>query len=339
VNRRYADTLGLDPGSLVGKTANDIFPARYAAGYDDHARRVAASARAISIQDRMPFPDGERMFFTTRFPIFDAAGTLTGTGAIAADITALKRAEAELARLNEELEQRVVERTAELQAALRELDAFAHTVAHDLRAPARAMAGFARALAEGSAVQLGPDGTHMLDRIHRNAEHMHQLIDDLLEFSRHSRAPIERVSTDLTALARGCLEIAREAGGSHPVEVDLQPLGRARVDPKLFAQVFANLVGNTIKFTRKRADARIEIGREEVEGETVYYVGDNGAGFDMRYAERLFQVFQRLHRSEEFEGSGIGLANVARIVERHGGRVWAEGEVGRGATFHFTIGG
>jgi len=339
VNRRYSETLGIEPASMSGRTVQDFFPPKYAEVYADHIRRVVASGRAISLQDKVLYPDGERSFFTTRFPIFGAQGQLVATGAIASDITALKRAEQELARLNTELEQRVNDRTSELRAALRELESFSHTVAHDLRAPARAMGGFARVLTTDFAATLDPAAVHMLERISRNAAHMQQLIDDLLEFSRTSRAQLERAPTDLTAIARGCLDHLQPDLVQRRIDIRIHPLGEARVDASLFGQVFANLVGNAVKFTRKRDDAVIEVGRKHVNGETFYYVRDNGAGFDMRHAGQLFRVFQRLHRADEFEGTGIGLANVARIVERHGGRVWAEGEPDHGATFCFTIGG
>jgi signal transduction histidine kinase len=244
-------------------------------------------------------------------------------------------ARAELARLNADLERRVSERTSELNAVIRQLEAFAHTVAHDLQAPARAVGGFARVLAEELGAAATPETVRILQRIERNAVIMHELIDGVLEVARAANAPLERELTDLTALVNECIEL---------IEAQPRPtfavaaLGYARVDPGSFRQVFSNLLGNAAKFARASSAPRIEIGRQDREGASIWFVRDNGVGFDMSQAGELFRMFRRLHRRDEFEGSGVGLANVARIIERHGGRIWAEAEPGKGATFYFTIG-
>ena len=242
---------------------------------------------------------------------------------------------AELAHLNAELERRVSERTSELHAVIRELEAFAHTVAHDLQAPARAVSGFTRALAEELGDGASPECQRILQRIERNAQVMHELIDDVLEVARSANAPLERALTDLTTLAEECIELIED---KPKPAFDLAPLGYARVDPGSFRQVFSNLLGNAVKFTRASSEPRVEIGRRDREGESIWFVRDNGVGFDMNRATVLFRMFQRLHRRDEFEGSGVGLAHVARIIERHGGRIWAEAAPGKGATFYFTIG-
>ena len=244
-------------------------------------------------------------------------------------------ARVELARLNAELERRVSERTSELHAVIRELEAFAHSVAHDLQAPARAVSGFARALVEELGAAASPESARILQRIERNAEVMHGLIDDVLKVARAANAPLERALTDLTALALECIDLIDERPRSTFV---VAALGYARVDPGTFRQVLSNLLGNAVKFTRECSEPRIEIGRLDLAGESIWFVRDNGVGFDMSRATVLFQMFQRLHRRDEFEGSGVGLANVARIIQRHGGRVWAEAEPGKGAAFYFTIG-
>ena len=242
---------------------------------------------------------------------------------------------AELARLNDELERRVSERTSELHAVIRELEAFAHTVAHDLQAPARAVSGFSRLLAEELGEAATPECRRILQRIERNAHIMHELIDDVLDVARAANAPLERELTDLTALVEQCIELI----GDTPKSIfAVAPLGYARVDPGSFRQVFSNLLGNAVKFTRESSAPHIEVGRQDRRGESIWYVRDNGVGFEMSRAKVLFQMFQRLHRRDEFEGSGVGLAHVARIVERHGGRIWAEAAPGKGATFFFTIG-
>ncbi len=237
-----------------------------------------------------------------------------------------------------ELEQHVRLRTAELEAANKELGAFTYSVSHDLRAPLRAIDGFSRMILRDYQALLPEDGQRRLRVVRENAQQMGNLIDDLLAFSRLNRQPLKRQSVDLTELATQVLEQFNSTGTSHPAEVIIQPTPPCQADPALLKQVMVNLLSNAMKFTRKVEAARIEIGYHEENGEVVYFVKDNGAGFDMRYANKLFGVFQRLHRTDEFEGTGVGLAIVQRIIHRHEGRVWAEAEVNQGATFYFTLG-
>ncbi|MGB9606428.1 MAG: ATP-binding protein, partial [Bryobacteraceae bacterium] len=242
-----------------------------------------------------------------------------------------------------ELEQRVAERTAELQAANRELEAFSYTVSHDLRAPLRAIAGFSRLLEEEFLDRLDDSGRHYLDEIRRQVVRMERLIMDLLTFSRLTRQPLRFAPVRLREVAEEAWEELAPEREGRQVEWIIGDLPVCQGDPLLLRQVFYNLLSNALKFTRTREVARIEVGWKasgtpEVPGRPVIYVRDNGVGFDMRYADRLFGVFQRLHREEEFEGTGVGLAVVQRIVQRHGGQIWAQGEVGIGATFSFTLG-
>jgi light-regulated signal transduction histidine kinase (bacteriophytochrome) len=225
----------------------------------------------------------------------------------------------------------------ELASVNRELETFSYSVSHDLRAPLRAIDGFAELLVHDHASTLDPEGQRLLRVIRDNTDRMGALIDNLLRFSQLNRKPLEEGSVDMTALAQSVVEDVRRADGGQGVEVVIQPLPAARADQALLRQVLTNLVGNAFKFTRKQPHPRIEVGGCTEPREVTYYVRDNGAGFDMRYAAKLFGVFQRLHRVDEFDGTGVGLALVQRIVHRHGGRVWAEGEVDRGATFHFTL--
>ncbi|HLK47394.1 MAG TPA: ATP-binding protein [Bryobacteraceae bacterium] len=249
-----------------------------------------------------------------------------------------KHAEENIRRLNAELERRVLARTAELEAANRELESFAYAISHDLRAPLRAVNGFAQIVVEDFAPHLPPEAQRKLRVIRERAIQMGQLIDGLLVLSRVGRQSLEKVPVDPTALARNVLEdLTPEREGRH-VDVTLGTLPACQADPTLLKQVFMNLLSNALKYTRRREIAIVEIGAREQEGEWVYFVRDNGAGFDMRYRDKLFTVFQRLHLAGEFEGIGVGLSVVQRIVQRHGGRIWAEAEVDRGATFYFTVG-
>lgn len=243
----------------------------------------------------------------------------------------------ENARLKSELEQRVQQRTAQLEAANQELESFSYSVSHDLRAPLRAINGFSKILTEDFSAELTPTAQGFLRKISVAGGQMGHLIDDLLDLSRLGRKPLAFQRLDLNRVVQAVLETLALEMANRQIEWVRAELPPARVDPVLIQQVYLNLVGNALKYSRKRELARIEIGSLTQNGEIVYFVRDNGAGFEMQYAERLFGVFQRLHREEDFEGTGIGLAIVQRIIQRHGGRVWAEGVVNQGATFYFTV--
>ena len=247
---------------------------------------------------------------------------------------------------NDALESRVAERTrqlevsnVELSAANQELEAFSYSVSHDLRAPLRAIGGFARIMLEEHAAKLEPEALDYLRDIDTNAVEMGQLIDDLLQLSRLGRQSLSLQAVDPADVARGALDRLQPQIEGRSVEVDVADLPGCNADPALLQQVYLNLLSNAIKFTRASTAAQIEVGSIGGEAPTVYFVRDNGAGFDMAYKDKLFAVFQRLHRQEEYEGTGVGLALVQRIVARHDGRVWAEGEPGVGATFYFTLEG
>jgi PAS domain S-box-containing protein len=255
------------------------------------------------------------------------------------DVTARRKAEDAVQQLNENLEQRVSERTTQLEAANKELDAFSYSVSHDLRAPLRAVDGFSQAMLEDYGAQLPEEGQRYLRTIREGTHRMGALIDDLLTFSRLSRLPLQSRQVDTGELVRGAigeLDFLREG---RQVEVRVDDLPPCHGDPALLKQVWLNLLSNAFKYTRRCHLAVIEVGCAKEANEDVYFVRDNGTGFDMRYADKLFGVFQRLHRAEEFEGTGVGLAIVHRIIHRHGGRVWAEAAVDGGATFYFTLEG
>jgi PAS domain S-box-containing protein len=270
-------------------------------------------------------------------PLYDSQGNVVGAIESIRDVTERKQAEAEVRRLAAELEERVRERTAQLETANRELEAFAYSVSHDLRAPLRAMSGFSHLLLEYYGEKLDEQGKHYLQRMDQVSQRMGKLIDDLLSLSRLTRLEMRRERVDLSAMARGIGAELREREPGREVEFVVSERFNAQGDPQLLRAVLENLIGNAWKFTAKHPRARIEFGRLTQRGKSVYFVRDDGVGFDMAYVDKIFGAFQRLYPSNEFEGSGIGLATVERIITRHGGQVWAEGEVGKGATFYFTL--
>jgi signal transduction histidine kinase len=245
---------------------------------------------------------------------------------------------AEVDRVFRQMAVSLTRTTDNLHEANREMESFSYSVSHDLRAPLRAIDGFSRILGEEYADRLDEEAKRLLGVIHDNTARMSQLIDDLLAFSRLSRQPVERATINMCELAARTFAEASVAAGERKVEFVLGEIPPARGDVALMRQVFMNLLSNAVKFTASSSKARIEVGTAAKDGADVYFVKDNGVGFDMRYADKLFGVFQRLHAADQFEGTGVGLAIVQRIIHRHGGRVWAESTEGEGSTFHFTVG-
>lgn len=296
---------------------------------DDLEREVAGVLAAVRVGSRF---DSLELRAATKgggsvevavYPVRDDEGRIVGVSSIGRDTGEREGHVAELERVNHEL-----------AASNAELEAFSYSISHDLRAPLRAIDGFTRVLVEEHADELSPEAQRYLRLVQDGATRMGELVDGLLRFSRLGRQELERIRVDAAAIARAALADVRGAGAAL---VAIGELGPVDADPRLLRQVFANLIGNALKFTAGRPDARVEVGTVECLGQRAFFVRDEGVGFDMRYADRLFEVFQRLHRAEDYEGTGIGLALVRRIVERHGGRVWAEATEGKGATFFFTI--
>jgi PAS domain S-box-containing protein len=278
-----------------------------------------------------------RSFIITVAPII-VDDRIIGLTGLSVDVTELRRAEEEVRKLNDELEKRVEERTAELEQANRELQAFSYSVSHDLRAPLRSIRGFGQILNNDFRSQLGLEGGNLLGKVIKSADEMNELIDSLLALFRFSHSELRRKELDLSAEATTILEKFCRAEPDRPVAYLVTKGLVANADEALLRNVLENLLGNAWKYTSQKLDARIEFGAEARNGQTVYFVRDNGAGFDMQYAGQLFTPFQRLHRADEFPGHGIGLATVQRIIHHHKGEIWAESAPDQGATFYFTLG-
>ncbi|MBI5190363.1 MAG: PAS domain S-box protein [Nitrospirae bacterium] len=309
----------------AGKPARELELVALAGRYEDEGYRVRKDGSAF----------WANVVITA---LKDDDGGLRGFLKVTRDITERKKAEDAVRRINEELELRVAERTSQLTSANKELEAFCYSVSHDLRSPLRSIDGFSQAVLEDYEDKLDDQGRDCLHRVRAASQRMGQLIDDLLKLSRVTRGEMQRESVDLSAVARKAAEGLSETQAGRQVELIVQDGLSVDGDPQLLRVVMDNLIGNAWKFTSKHASARIEVGGTVKDGRQAYFVRDDGSGFDMAYSDKLFGPFQRLHAVTDFPGTGIGLATVQRIIARHGGKVWAEGAVEKGATFYFTIG-
>ena len=337
---------------LLGRGPTDLSPDQWAAHYNtyltdgvtpcptDRLPLVRAlNGESAELELMVAHPERENMAFLgfTARPMRDAQGVLCGGVVAVRDFTERKAAEREIRKLNQDLEARVVERTAQLLAANQELEAFTYSVSHDLRAPIRHISGFSKLLSEEFGPALPPEAQHHVQRIQDGTRRMGMLVDDLLNLARVGRRELAlQVSGLKSIIDELIVELAPECEG-RKIEWRIGSLPFVECDPGLVKQVFQNLLANALKFTRPRTPAIIEVGQQDKNGRAVF-VRDNGVGFSMKYADKLFGVFQRLHRAEDFEGTGVGLATVQRIIQKHGGRIWAEAELDKGATFYFTLG-
>src|SRR3989441_8570318 len=323
--------FGYAARDVIGSPLTLLMPQRFHKAHRQGLSRFLSTGQARVIGRTVELV-GQRKE-GTEFPLelslasWKAGGETYFTG-ILRDITERKR-----------LEQEVQQRSAAFEAANKELEAFSYSVSHDLRAPLRAIDGFSRILLEDHAPTLTPEAQHYLTVVRKNSQHMGLLIDDLLAFSRLSRQPLNNQLVKPADLVQQCVDELRAEQQGRRVEIAIGDLPACQADPALLKQVWLNLMSNALKYTRKQEVAVIEVGSREQAGACVYFVKDNGVGFDMQYVDKLFGVFQPLHRHQEYEGTGVGLAIVQRIIHRHGGRVWAEAAVNQGATFFFTFEG
>lgn len=338
VNRRYEELFGVRRQEIMGLTDHDLFAPEIADAFRANDLKALERGAAIQTEETAPLTDGPHTYITVKYPITDATGRNFAICGISTDITDLKRAEEEARRLNTGLEARVRERTAELEASTRELDAFAYSVSHDLRAPLRAVAGFSELLIEDYADALDQTGRDYLSRVVSAASRMSRLIDDLLTLSQATRSEPDWRQVDLTAIAHRVLAELKAADPDRDTRITVDEAMIASGDPALLELALQNLIGNAWKFTAKQDKALIHFGSRQLpDGGREFFVRDTGAGFDMRYADKLFVPFQRLHSREEFAGTGVGLAIVGRIIAKHGGRIWAEGHPEQGAVFRFVL--
>ena len=333
--------FGYPAAEVVGQPLDMLLPAHLAQTHREHVHRFAAEPEAARGMSRRAEIHGRRKDgtgFSAEASISKVKenGNLRFT-VFLRDISARKRVEDEIRQLNVSLEQRVRERTAQLEDANKELESFSYAVSHDLRTPLRGIDGFSQALMEDYADKLDDQGKGYLQRMRAASQRMAELIDDMLRLARVTRAPMQPEPVDLNTLAHSIIAEFQRTQPQRPVDVVIESGLNAAGDPKLLRVLLENLLANAWKFTGKQPHPRIELGARHDNGTPVYFVRDNGVGFDMKYAHKLFGAFQRLHAVTEFPGTGIGLATVQRIVHRHGGRTWAEGTEGNGATFFFTL--
>ncbi len=336
VNKQTEVLFGYPPEEMIGQPVEMLVPERFREGHAGHRRDYADAPRV------RPMGEGQELYGRRKdgseFPVsislspIQTASELLVFGDIR-DITAQRRAERRIRELNEHL----ARRNTELDVANQELEAFSYSVSHDLRAPLRAIDGFSRILIDEHGSQLDGQGRDRLERVRRAAQQMGLLIDDLLKLARVSRAELQFGNVDLSTLAGELIDALQKHEPGRHVACIVAPGMTAWGDAKLLTIAVENLLANAWKFTGQRVEARIEFGMQLQDGVTVYSVKDNGAGFDMVYADKLFGAFQRLHDAREFPGTGIGLATVQRIIHKHGGRIWADAAIDRGATFHFTL--
>ncbi|MCX6281458.1 MAG: PAS domain S-box protein [Bacteroidetes bacterium] len=337
VNQAFINVTGIPAEAVIGKNINDVIPEPSLALVLGNYRQAIATKSIIRWEETTNYPTGPLTGIVSVAPVFDTDGKCTHLVGSVNDITDRKKAEEEIFTLNQTLEKRVAERTAELETANKDLEAFAYSISHDLRAPLRHVDGYSRLLRK-SVLNPTAEEIRFFDKISESSVKMSKMIDALLNFSRLGRKPVTKTKVDLDVMVKEIAGRYQSLTGTQATEFKIGSLPCIEGDPSLLQIVFENLISNAVKFTSKTSQAIIEIGVSRHDGSRkTIFIKDNGAGFDMAYTNKLFNVFQRLHTSEEFEGTGIGLANVKQIIHKHGGTISAEGQVDHGATFYITF--
>ena len=327
VNRKTEKIFGIDKQEVIGKKDEDVFPSETAEIVRTNDKNVLESGVPIELEEIIPLKDGFHTYISTKYPLMDASGKPYAICGISTDITERKKAEGSLRRYSEEL-----------SAANKELEAFSYSVSHDLKNPLNTISGFVQILSEDYWESIDGNGRDYLKRIAQGTDKMRSIINNLLNFSRIEKQKIRREEIDLSEMTRRIISDLHYSQPKKRVHVIIQKGIKANADSQMLNIVLTNLLNNAWKYTSKKENPQIEVGTMKEGDKTVYFVSDNGAGFDMKLADRLFVPFQRLHAEKEYTGTGIGLAIVERVIKKHGGRVWAESEVGKGATFYFTLG-
>ncbi|HNY89815.1 MAG TPA: ATP-binding protein, partial [Methanoregulaceae archaeon] len=332
--------FGFDTGELIGRNVVGTIVPELGSNGEDLSFKILDLAvhpeKYYVTENENIKKDGSRVWIAwTNQALFDDKGTIVEILSIGNDITRLQEAEREIQELNNELENRVIERTRQLTEVNKNLESFTYTISHDLRAPLRAISGYSSLLMQ-DLKDIPEKDKRYLESLRQNAHDMGRLIDDLLEFSRLRIRSLEKETVQPSVMVREILREIRKDPAFAKVEFNVGELPPCQADPGLLKQVYANLIGNAVKYSQKRAAPLVEIGSLTRDGQLLYFVRDNGIGFDMKYSEKIFGVFERLQTSDEYEGTGIGLSIVHRIVEMHGGRIWVESEVDKGTTFYFS---
>ncbi len=338
VNRFCARLFGKTPAEIAGKSAVEFYSPAHAAQHEANDRQMFESGQVLEAEEDVPQADGVHTYLSVKFPLHDQNGQAYALCGISTDITERKQAQRQLEDYRDQLEAAVAKRTAELEIANKELQAFSYSVSHDLRAPLRAIDGFSSMLVEDYSEHLDATGQDYLQRVRKAAARMGELIDDMLNLSRVSSVGMQSGTTNLSVIATGIMLELQTLDPQRDCQIDIQPNLLAEADPQLIQIALRNLLENAWKYSARKPKACICFGATLLgDGRYEYFVRDNGAGFDMTYANKLFKPFQRLHPNEDFEGTGVGLATVSRVIQRHGGQIRAEAVPGEGATFFFTL--
>jgi len=336
VNEKFANSCQRKVSDVIGKTDLDIWPKELAEKYMNDDSKVINKKKSLNVEEQILHHGETKWFETFKLPIIDDKDNIIGTSGYAMDITERKNAELQLKELNSELEQRVAARTAQLESINKELESFSYSVSHDLRAPLRAINGFTTALQLDYAKKMDDEFKRITELLKNSTIKMGSLIDDLLNFSRLGRKELVKIKLDMNVLVKKVLSDL-ETDKMENVKITVGELHSVNGDSALLSQVLINLISNALKYSSKKPISEIEINSCIKDGEYIFWVKDNGTGFNMKYADKLFVVFQRLHDSKDFEGTGVGLAIVKRIITKHGGKTWAEGIAGIGSTFYFSL--